>query len=716
MQDLTSGSAGSSDDTSLIRETRGHTTIGDTKSSAPECQSDGPGRDDFLWLEEIEGQRALAWVRAQNARTLAVLQAEPGFQAQYALAREIAEAQDRLVAPAIRGEFVDQFWQDETHVRGLWRRMSLKAWCAGSTDWAILLDLDALSRQEGRNWVWQGASSLPPHHDLALIALSDGGKDAAEVREFDTTRLAFVENGFYIPEGRTRVDWIDRESVLIAHATSDACTRSGYPLTVRRLSRGESIATAPLLFAGQPTDCWVFPSVLRGKTGEARALLAERGVSFHETERWLLGDESGPRRLHLPLRSTVRSFLDDQLIFTLEHDWEIAEKRHPVGALMSVDLAEFAERPETATPTLLRAPAPRSAIEGVAATKSRLLVVAYDDLRPTLLAFCREANGWKHASILLPETSNLGLVTASVDDDKALVCSQDFLTPKTLYLIDAVSGDAEVVASALPRFDANKLAVETLTACAPDGVMVPYHIVRPKDPQESNGPILMHAYGGFGASLHPTYDPLLGKLWLERGATFVLAAIRGGGELGTDWFEAARGLNRQIGFDDFIAVARDLVRRGLAEPRRLGAIGGSNGGLLVAAAMTQQPDLFGAAVVQVPLTDMLRYPLLLAGPNWVGEYGDPASKEGANFWGRVSPYHALRADRAYPEPLFVTSTKDDRVHPGHARRMAARMEALNLPFLYLEDEVGGHSHGVDPRHTARRRTLEFAYLWRRLGA
>lgn len=678
--------------------------------------------DPFLWLEDIDGSRALAWVREQNARTLALLESDPRYSAFLTEARAILTASDRIPYPSFLGDRLVNFWQDDEHVRGLWRRTTLDSFRSQEPRWETLLDIDTLAAAEGRNWVFHGAISLPPDYRHCLLSLSDGGKDAAELREFDLAALRFVDGGFHLPEGKQSAVWLDDDTLFVARDWGPGTmTESGYPFIVKKLHRGMPLAAAEQVFAGAISDVSVGASVLRDPDGTVRAIGINRQIDFFDSERYLLTDR-GPLRVPVPLRSSFRAFIAGQLVFSLEQDWGA----FPSGALISLDLDACLRDPESAKPVLIVAPGPRESIEAAAATRDRLLVTIYRNVQGTAAAYRFEDNAWHSAPLDLPKNASVHIVAISKEHDRAFIDVAGFLDPNALWLVEPEAGRASPVKSTPPRFDASTHVVEQFEATSSDNTQIPYFVVRPPPPNPSpasgggqgggNGsaPTLLYGYGGFQVSLTPSYLGAIGKLWLEKGGVYVVANIRGGGEFGPAWHDAALKENRQLAFDDFLAVAEDLIRRDITNPRRLGIMGGSNGGLLMGAMLTQRPDLFRAVVIQVPLLDMLRYHKLLAGASWIAEYGNPDIPDEAAFLRRISPYHNLQPDKRYPEPFFVTSTKDDRVHPGHARKTAARLQAMGLPFLYYENVDGGHSAAANLEERARRTALEFTYLARKL--
>jgi len=671
--------------------------------------------DPFLWLEEVEGERALGWVRGENARSLALLEADPRYAELHAAALRIVTARDRIPYPSFVGEGIANFWQDDAHVRGVSRRTTLASYRRPEPEWETVLDLDALAAAEGRNWVYHGASLLPPEDRHALIALSDGGKDAATVREFDLAPRRFVADGFVLPEGKQSAMWLDRDTLLVARDWGPGTmTASGYAYIVKRWRRGTPLEAAEEVFRGSPDDVSAYAHVLRDPEGTVRGTLASRRVSFFECEYYLL-TPGGPVRVPIPLKAQLQAFVARQLVFTLQQAWEVPGGSCPAGALVSLDLDALAADPAAAKPVLICAPGPREAVADATATRTRLLVTIYRNVTGAAFAYRFAGGAWSREKLALPENASLQTVAASDRDELAFVNVTTFLRPDTLWLADLAQGSLDEVKALPPRFDASGATVEQFEAASRDGTLIPYFMIRPKELAfDGAAPTLLYGYGGFEVAMTPAYAAIAGKLWIERGGVYVIANIRGGGEFGPAWHQAALKTERQRAYDDFIAVAEDLIARRITSPRRLGIMGGSNGGLLMGVMLTQRPDLFRAVVIQVPLLDMLRYHKLLAGASWIGEYGDPDEPEFAAFWQRLSPYHNLRAGADYPEPLFVTSSKDDRVHPGHARKFAAKMASLGLPFLFYENIDGGHSAAANLQERARRHALEFTYLTRKL--
>ena len=671
--------------------------------------------DPFLWLEEVEGEKPLAWVKAQNERSLKLLQADARYADLEAKALAILEAKDRIPSPSFRAGQITNFWQDQTNVRGIVRRTSVESYMTENPQWETVLDIDALTKAESANWVFKGSSCLPPDETLCLVSLSNGGKDAVEVREFDTKAKAFVSGGFRLSDGKQSADWLDADTLYVAREWGPGTmTESGYPFVVKKWKRGTPLDQAVEVYRGTQTDVAASAGMLRDEDGKVQAVMFTRSPSFFETE-YYIEAEGGPKRLPFPLKSSIQSLVSKQLIISVEDDWTWQDKTFTKGTLLSFNLDALKADPAKAKPTLVYAPGPRESIEQVSSTRNRLLVAVYENVKGGLYAFTFNGKTWSRQKLNLPNNASIGVVTSRDDDDKVFVTVTGFVDPDALFYGDVVKNDFTRVKSLPPRFDGSDITVVQHEAKSPDGTKVPYFLVHKKGLKlDGANPTLLYAYGGFQVSMTPSYSGTIGKLWLERGGVYVLANIRGGGEFGPAWHQAGLKTNRQVIYDDFVAVADDLISRKITTPRRLGIMGGSNGGLLMGVQLTQRPDLWNAVVIQVPLLDMLRYHKLLAGASWVGEYGDPDDPVEGAFLRKISPYHNLKAGVAYPEPFFVTSSKDDRVHPGHARKMAARMEQMGLPFLYYENIDGGHAAASNQRERAKRVSLEFTYLSRKL--
>jgi prolyl oligopeptidase len=673
--------------------------------------------DPYLWLENVQGARSMAWVRAENAKTLRVLQNDPNFAGLYASALKIAEATDRIPAPEFVASDIYNFWQDADHVRGIWRRTTPASFANASPAWTTALDLDALAKSENANWVWKGSDCRWPDETRCLLFLSDGGEDAITVREFDLRDNAFVPGGFALPRSKQRAAWESPDSVLLAREWSPGeLTASGYPFVVKRLVRGQPLASATEVFRGSKSDggYGVSPLDLHDGAGHT-ALLISRPLSTFEAASYIVTAQ-GPQLLGVPLEAQPAGLVAGRLLFIIQKEWSVDGSTFPQGSLVAVDLAAATADPAHLKPSLVYAPGPRETLDGIATTSSRLLLVTYENVRGRGWIYTPLGNGgWSKQRLDLPDDSSIAVNDADQHGESAYVTTTSFLDPPTLWHVDASTGTVAAVKVSPARFDASNDVVEQREAISSDGTRIPYFIVHPKNMKlDGNNPTLLYAYGGFDVSETPNYNAILGKLWLERGGVYVLANIRGGGEFGPAWHDAGLTTHRQRIYDDFAAVARDLIATKVTSPRRLGIQGGSNGGLLMGVEFTQHPELWHAVDIQVPLLDMLRYEQIQAGASWTGEYGSVADPAQRAFLASISPYNNLKAGVAYPEPLIWTTTKDDRVGPQHARKFAAKMASLHDPYLFYEVTEGGHGAGANLRERAFTSALEMTYLIRKL--
>ena len=666
-----------------------------------------PPDDPFLWLEDVDGDEAMAWVEAHNGETLSLLEERPEFADHYARALTVLTADSRIATPAFRGGQVYNVWTDAANPRGLWRRTSVASYLAGDPAWETVLDVDALGAAEGVNWAWGGATCLEPEGRRCIVSLSRGGSDAVERREFDTQTRQFVDGGFRVPESKGAVAWEDDETVLVAVDFGEgSMTASGYPRLVKRWQRGTPLADAETVFEAKPTDMGAWPVAF--VSGDRRVT----GVSFRPT--FFEGEVHVFRgdalvKLDLPLDADP-DLAGEHLVVYLRSDWAVGGQTFAAGSVVSADFDAFAGGDRTVETVFV--PTERQTVLGATPLGADVLVSVLDDVSGRLVRFSHTEAGWTGAPVEAPAYSSVDVVSADDRTGRFFFTTSSFLQPTTLYLSDT---SVQTVRELPAQFDAAGLVVRQHHAVSADGTRVPYFLVHRADlALDGTAPTQLYAYGGFEVSLAPSYSALTGAAWLERGGVYAVANLRGGGEFGPAWHRSAMRENRQRAFDDFFAVAEALVATGVTSPRHLGIRGGSNGGLLMGAALTQRPELFNAVVVQVPLLDMLRYHRLLAGASWVAEYGDPDVPADRDFLARYSPYHNLRPGVAYPEPLFTTTTRDDRVHPGHARKMAARMEAMGLRVSYFENTEGGHGAGVTPEQQARLWAVVYTYLDARL--
>jgi prolyl oligopeptidase len=680
--------------------------------------------DPLLWLEDIQGERALAWVEAQNAKTFSILKADPRYETMRAASEAILDASDRIPHGGIRNGFVYNFWRDDKHVRGLWRRIPLKDYVAKLDAWDVLLDVDKLADADGENWVFQGSDCLPPKFDRCLISLSRGGKDAAVVREFDLNTRQFVTDGFSLPESKAWAAWIDEQTLLIGSAYDDqSLTDSGYSRAAKVWRRGTPLSEAQEVFNVEQKDMTAWQWVDLPPDGGAPAILLGRIIDFYSSDIWMLGADLQTKwKLPIPQFAEVVGVFDGDLLLQLRKEWQAQGVTAKAGSLVAVSMAALRQppaqgQPWAVTPTVLVEPDERSAILSVQVSRSEVLVSLMRDVKPSLLRLKRDGEEWTTSPLPLPaEAGVASLVGVSPYEDDFFISYEDMLQPETQYLWRPAVGELTALRALPARFDAAGLLVEQRWATSRDGERIPYFLVRGEDtPLDGQQPTLLYGYGGFEVSRLPSYGAINGKLWLERGGVYALANIRGGGEFGPRWHQAALKENRQRAFDDFQAVAQDLIDQKVTTPQKLAIWGGSNGGLLMGVSFTQRPDLFGAVICQVPLLDMMRYHTLLAGASWMAEYGDPDVPAEREYILAYSPYQRVYPDQTYPRVFFMTSTLDDRVHPGHARKMAARMLEQGHDILYFENTEGGHGGVANNKQQADASALRYVFLLQQFG-
>ena len=666
--------------------------------------------DPFLWLEEVQGARALAWVKEQNARTTKVLEAVPEFAPTVAKTLAILDSKEKIPTPDVLGAAVCNFWRDGDHQHGLWRRTTLASYRTTSPAWETVLDVDALAKADGVDWVFHGAQCLAPEYRRCMITLSRGGSDAAVVREFDTVAKQFVAGGFALPEAKSRVAWRDLDTLWVGTDFGPgSLTSSGYPRILKLWTRGTPLAAARTVLEGRPEDVSV--SGTTEILSDGRYDVVRRMPAFFRAETFLL---LGGRlvKLDLPEDAELQAFFRDRVVFSLRSDWTAGGATYRAGSLLAIPLDDLLRGGRRFD--VLFEPSERVSLAGVARTADRLLVFVLDHVHSRANSFALVRGAWTRSELALPGLGTAEPVSASDETDTFFVTYQDFLTPPSLWLGDGAAPLAKV--KAMPAFfDPAGIEVEQLEAVSKDGTRIPYFLVTPRGfKADGAAPTLLYGYGGFEVAELPTYSGTVGSAWLDRGGVYVLANIRGGGEFGPAWHEAAVKANHMRNFEDFAAVARDLIARKVTSPRHLGIMGGSQGGLLVSGTFALWPELFHAVVAQVPLADMRRFNHLLADASWMAEYGDPDKPEDWAYIRTWSPYQLLRQDAHYPTPFFWTNTRDDRVHPAHARKMAAKLEALGHPVYYFENTEGGHGTGALNKQTAYVTGLQYAYLWKML--
>lgn len=666
--------------------------------------------DRYVWLEEVRGERALAWVHERSAATVKELEAVPEFKPTYARTLEILDSKEKIPAPELLGATVYNFWKDERHERGLWRRTTLDSYRAAQPAWETVLDIDALAKAEATPWVFKGAACLPPEYRRCLVALSRGGADATVRREFDTQTKRFVEGGFTLPEAKSSVAWRDVDTLWVGTDFGPgSLTESGYPRIVKLWKRGTPLTEARTVFEAGARD--VAATGYSIHTPEARYDLVVRTPAFFTQETFLVLDERLVK-LPIPEDAELQRILKDQVLISLRTDWKVGDADYAAGSLLAVDLDDLLRGPRRLE--VLFEPSERTALASVANTRDRILVATLDNVRSRIASLTFSNDKWQREEVGLPGLGTAGIAAASNEEDVYFLSYEDFLTPESLHLVEG-SGRPVKTKSMPAFFDDRGMNVTQHEATSRDGTRIPYFVVAPKGfKAEGKTPTLLYGYGGFEVAQVPIYSATVGAAWLARGGVFVLSNIRGGGEFGPRWHEAALKDKRIKSFEDFIAVAEDLHARRITSPKHLGIMGGSQGGLLVGGAFTMRPELFGAVVSQVPLADMRRYSKLLAGASWMAEYGDPDVPDEWAYIQTWSPYHLLRRDAQYPRVFYWTNTRDDRVHPGHARKMVARLEELGHPVYYFENTEGGHGAGAVNKQTAYIKALEYAYLWKML--
>ena len=687
------------------------------KASAQDSATEQP--DKYTWLEDIHGDKPMEWVKAEDARTAAVLEKQKPFTELQEDALKVLDSPDKLPGPVFRGQMVYNTWRDKDHIRGIVRRTTLESYLSSDPKWETVIDYDALGKQDQKSWVGHGLDCLQPEEQICLAALSVGGEDAATLREFDLKTSKFVEGGFVLPRGKQRTAWLDKDTLLIGRDWGPGTmSEAGYPITIRKWKRGTPLESAVEVYRGSTKDNGYGdnPVVLMDAQGHHVALV-ERSLNTFQSE-WYLLTPAGTKKLSLPLKAGVNSLQDNQLLVSLDEDWtpEGQAKSIPQGSVVSLEMKSVEADPVRLKPTVLFAPTAREFAQQVTTTKNHVLLTTLENVQGRVYVYTHSKNGtWTRVKLAVPDNTTVGIATTSLMDDRFFLGESGFLIPPSVWLGDAADASLKPGKTQKQLFDSSGDTVEQFEATSKDGTRVPYFIVHRKDiPLDGNTPTLLTAYGGFQVSSLPRYNPVVGKLWLERGGAFVLANIRGGGEFGPAWHDAGLKTHRQRIYDDFYAVAQDLVTRKFTSSDRLGIEGGSNGGLLMGVEFTQHPEMWKAVVIQVPLLDMLGYEHMSAGASWVGEYGSASVPEEHAFLATISPYNQLKPDGHYPEPLIFTTTADDRVGPVHARKFAARMEEFHLPFYYDEITEGGHGAGADNRQTARTEAEEFTYLTMKL--
>jgi prolyl oligopeptidase len=668
--------------------------------------------DPYQWLEGVTDDKALAWVKAENAKTEAELASTPEFKQLEADIRAILDSDAKIPGVEKIGDHYYNFWKDGTHERGLWRRTTLDEYRKPQPQWETVIDLDALNKAEGENWVWHGADCLKPAYERCLVALSRGGADADVTREFDLKNKQWLEDGFFRAEAKGALQWIDHDNVYVFTDFGDgSMTESGYPRIVKQWRRGTPLASATVVYEGKPDDMYI--AATRDHSPGFERDFVSRTIAFYNDELYLRGKDGQLTKVDAP-NSANKSVHHEWLALQLREPWTVGGRTHPAGALLVTKFDDFMAGKRDFD--VVSRPTETQSLDEFVWTKSHLVVNELHDVKNRVFVLKPTADGWEGQPLPnMPAVDSVSIAAVDGDDSDAIwLTSTDYLLPTTLSYVQ-IGTVPEQLKSNPAFFDASKHVSEQHFATSQDGTRIPYFLVRPKDMNnDGNNPTLLYGYGGFEISMTPGYSGGVGKGWLEKGGVYAVANIRGGGEYGPRWHQAALKANRHKAYEDFAAVAQDLVARKITSPQHLGVQGGSNGGLLVGNMLTRYPQQFGAVVVQVPLLDMQRYHKLLAGASWMAEYGDPDKPEEWKFIQTFSPYHLVNKDATYPPTIFMTSTRDDRVHPGHARKMMARMQEYGDDVRYYENIEGGHGGAANNAQQAHMNALAYTFLWQQL--
>ncbi|MTI74163.1 MAG: S9 family peptidase [Stenotrophomonas sp.] len=670
------------------------------------------GQDKYAWLEDVTGDKPLAWVKEQNAKAEARLAQSPQFKEMEAGIRAVLDSDAKIPGVEKIGDYYYNFWKDKQHERGVWRRTTLVEYRKAEPLWETVLDLDALNKAEGENWVWHGANCLRPQYTRCLIALSRGGADADVTREFDLSKKEWIKDGFFRPEAKGGLGWIDQDTVFVYTDFGDgSMTTSGYPRVVKRWKRGTPMSAATPVYEGTPQDMYI--AAMHDDTPGFERDFVSRTIAFYNNELFLLGADGKLAKVDAP-NSAEKGVRREWLTLELREPWTVGGKTYAAGSLLVTKFDDFmAGKREF---DVLFAPTDSTSLAGAAWTRNHVVLNVLDDVKNRLQVLTHGKDGWTRSDFVgAPAFGTIGVGAVDPDESDAVwMTVTDYLTPTTLSLAQ-IGQQPEVLKTMPAFFDASGKVIEQHFATSKDGTRVPYFVVHGKDmKRDGSNPTLLYGYGGFEISLTPSYSGGMGRAWLDKGGVYVVANIRGGGEYGPRWHQAALKQNRHKAYEDMAAVARDLVARGITSARHLGVQGGSNGGLLTGNMLTQYPELFGAVVVQVPLLDMKRYSHLLAGASWMAEYGNPDTADW-EFIKTFSPYHLFDPAKNYPPVLFTTSTRDDRVHPGHARKMAAMMIDAGKNVTYYENIEGGHGGAANNAQAAHMSALAYSFLWEQLG-
>lgn len=665
------------------------------------------------FLTDISSDRVNQFIEKENSLSIERLTKDPRFKSAQSEILSIVTAKDKLPQFYFVGSDIYSFWQDEVHIRGILRKTTIELLNSGNPKWETVLDIDALSKSENKNWVWKGFDCLEPKNELCLIALSDGGKDATTNREFNLKTQSFIKDGFFIPESKTSATWINENSLLVADGTNqDNLTKSGYPTQIKILKRGQSLKDAALIFEAQKSDtaAWIANHTSNEKT----YLIINNAKTFYSGQNFLITDFVSKKiqRLPIPDDAEFVEIYNGHYLFTNRSEFKLNNITHKPGSVFSFSLSDLTNPKYT----VVFSPSKTQFYEYARTSKNYLLLTVLDDVKKSVLKYKLKNETWTSEAITLGQTGNTSVMATSRDLDKIYLNYTSFLNPTEYHFLDLnKNGSLKKVMTSPARFNAQNFVAHQYKTKSSDGTLIPYFIVHHKSIKlDGSNPTLLYGYGGFEYALTPNYLGATGKAWVEKGGVYVLANIRGGGEYGPEWHQSVLKEKRQLVFNDFYAIAEDLISRKITSPKHLGIMGGSNGGLLTSVAFTQRPDLFNAVVSEVPLANMMEYHKWLAGNSWMDEYGNPDIPAEREYLLKYSPLHNLKADKKYPEVFYVTSTKDDRVHPAHARQMVSRLRELNHPVIYFENKDGGHGRAANMTEYAKLLALEYTYLFQKL--
>jgi prolyl oligopeptidase len=667
--------------------------------------------DTYLWLEVIDSEKSLEFVNTQNKITQDKLSSIAEYQAIYDKSLEIYNSTYRIAFPSIIGNHIYNFWQDKEHARGIWRRTTKESYLSNNPIWETLLDIDALALKDDIKWVYKGSNGLYPNYNRFIINLSNGGGDAVEIREFDVTTKSFIKDGFYIPQAKGYASYLDENTLIVSTDFGEGTmTTSGYPNQVKLWKRGTLLKDAQLIHTGNINDVSSSGYVMRDN--DKNYLLIHQGTTFYTRIAYLC-ENNKLIKLDLPEDISISTILNDQIVLNLKSDWNVNGIIYKQGSIVSAKFSSLIKGIKEIT--LIFTPDEFTSVNEVSSTKNKILVTILTNVKSELNSYTFENDKWVIEKVNAPDVGTISIVTTDHFSDEYYFNFQNFLTPPSLYFANSSNNSVKEIKTLPSFFDSSKYKVEQFKAKSTDGTMVPYFVISSKTMvYNSQNPTILYGYGGFEVSKEPSYSAVMGNAWLENGGVYVLSNIRGGGEYGPKWHQAGLKENRQTVYNDFHCIAQELIAKKITSNKNLGIMGRSNGGLLVGVAFTQRPDLYNAAVCEVPLLDMQRYNKLLAGASWMGEYGNPDIPEEWEYIKKYSPYHNLKKDVDYPEVYFYTSTRDDRVHPGHARKMAAKMIDMGYPIYYYENTEGGHAGASTNEQSAKYSAMTFSYLLMKL--